>query len=231
MFVNQDAEGLFRAGFDQERIDPQAARRLYEQAASLGSTHAMVNLGLMLRDSEPDAARRYYGMAAQLGDRRAMYNLAISTAKTDPDTALELLRKAKEAGEPNATRKAFRHLKYQKRMARLTAFQGRLEARLIEVKSPDGRPFRVQVVKGNIASREFYWPWEDALRAPSTWSVVVVDTELARRQRRQWNPEPSTFYVTESHDKTLAMSAARSIADRIIVEGWPLRPEKEESGD
>lgn len=213
--ADDDAQALFREAFDKQERDPAEARQLYERAAALGSVHAMVNLGVMLKESEPDESRRYYRLAADRGNPRAMYNLAIATAKTDPDGALRLLLKAKQAGEPNATTKAIRHLKNQKRRARIARLQERISARLLKAAAPDGREFRVHVIRN---PREFSWPWEDAPPHRKTWRVMVVDAKAGSESKTF---HPDWTYAGEFELQRKAVAQARSIADDIIANGWP----------
>ena len=77
-------------------------RRGYEQAANLGDTDAMNNLGVLLAGSDPGEAQLRYEQAADLGDTGAMFNLGVLLAGSDPGEAQLRYEQAADLGHTGA---------------------------------------------------------------------------------------------------------------------------------
>ncbi|HEY5182851.1 MAG TPA: tetratricopeptide repeat protein, partial [Dermatophilaceae bacterium] len=74
----------------------------FEQAADLGDSGAMFNLGVLLAGSDPGEARRRYEQAADLGHSGAMNNLGAILASSDPDEARQRYEQAADLGHTGA---------------------------------------------------------------------------------------------------------------------------------
>jgi len=77
-------------------------RRGYEQAADLGDTDAMFNLGVLLAGSDPGEAQRRFEQAVDLGDTGAMFNLGVLLAGSDPGEARRRFEQAVDLGHTDA---------------------------------------------------------------------------------------------------------------------------------
>lgn len=54
---------------------------------TIASTDAIVNLGVLLEDTDPQAARDWYEKAANAVHSDAMFNLGVLLERTDPESA------------------------------------------------------------------------------------------------------------------------------------------------
>ena len=70
--------------------------------ADAGNTNAMVNLGVLLSDSDAEAARRWYEQAVAAGNTQAMVNLGVLLSDSDAEAARRWYEQAAAAGNTQA---------------------------------------------------------------------------------------------------------------------------------
>ncbi|MCB0919250.1 MAG: tetratricopeptide repeat protein [Actinobacteria bacterium] len=84
--------------------DYDSAKRLFEEAAAMGNSRAMVNRGLIAKaEGDPDLAYRWFKQAVALDDDDGATEAADLLSGEDTATALELLQIASDRGHPQAT--------------------------------------------------------------------------------------------------------------------------------
>lgn len=84
--------------------DDAAAMRLFEEAAHLGSEHAMLQAGLMANTlGDPGASKFWLKRAAELGNYKAMFNLGILVFNSGwLSDAVDLMEKSAAGDNPEA---------------------------------------------------------------------------------------------------------------------------------
>jgi uncharacterized glyoxalase superfamily protein PhnB len=83
-----------------ENLSPEAqAERLWRKDADLGKPHAMINLGLIVKDRSPEEAALWFKKAADVGNVDAMFDLGMLLKERNSPEAERWLRKAAEAGD------------------------------------------------------------------------------------------------------------------------------------
>lgn len=226
-----DADALFnlaqayRLGRGVE-IDNARARKLYEQAASLGHVKAADNYGLMLfQEGEQDRAMPLIKAAADRGDPRAQYVLGLSHfnadyAPRDWTRAYALMTLASGAGLPQAGDALAQMDKYipQAQRAQAQSLARELEAgaksaRSAELAAVELAPPRPQAVAAVSqpapAPKPAFVPAPKpaapvmlaAAQAPAPKPAVTTPAAAPKRQQGSWRVQLGAFGVAANAER------------------------------